>query len=101
MTRRFLLIWGVWLSAQNLPLRWWSENAFYQAAEAMDHGAFSAAGALAKSYLDHYPSFTPTLPPSDLPSGGKTIAAMTFCERAVKDLWRTMRGLMTLRTRAT
>ena len=67
MTRRFLLIWGVWLSAQNLPLRWWSENAFYQAAEAMDQGAFSAAGAFARSYLDHYPSFTPTLPPSDLP----------------------------------
>ncbi len=65
--KRIGLVLGVTGAAQNLPPRWWAENALYQAAEAMEHGAFSAARTLSSAYANYFPSLTPTLPPSDLP----------------------------------
>ena len=64
--RLFGLILGLGI-AQNLPPRWASENTFYQAAEAVEHGAFSAARLFSGAYGDYFPALTPALPPSDLP----------------------------------
>jgi len=60
-------LWGAMVVAQNLPPRWSSENTLYQAAEAVEHGAFSAARLFSRAYADYFPAFTPALPPSDLP----------------------------------
>ena len=64
----FLLLGTVWLLSQHLPPRWGSENALYQAAQAINEGAFSAARVFSSQYETYYPTFTPALPPSDLPA---------------------------------
>ena len=63
----FLLTGVVWLHGQNLPPRWGSDNPLYQATEAIREGAFSAARVFSSQYAAYYPTFTPALPPSDLP----------------------------------
>ncbi len=65
--RDIFFLCGVLVSAQSLPPRWGSENVFYQAAEAVEHGAFSAARLFSRAYAEYFPAFTPALPPSDLP----------------------------------
>ena len=65
--KEVFFVWVVLVSAQHLPPRWGSENVFYQAAEAVEHGAFSAARLFSRVYADYFPAFTPALPPSDLP----------------------------------
>ncbi len=64
----FFLLGTVWLLSQHLPPRWGSENALYQADQAINEGAFSAARVFSSQYETYYPTFTPALPPSDLPA---------------------------------
>ncbi len=58
---------AAFLIGQQLPLRWYEEYPWYQAAEAMEHGAYSAVRAFARAYQERLPGMAPQLPPSDLP----------------------------------